>query len=146
MRLRQEQEPEAVYRLCAPGPKFTATRPASLACKAARGIDSDTRERDAVSSSISNGHERLEGRTTNGLARNLGLALPPILTCMVALPALALEIHAEPSNALSLSTWAIHVSSVLEWVVAMKALIGGQKGAAGVQSGVHPPNSQQRPK
>lgn len=27
--------------------------------------------------------------------------------------------HAEPSNALSLPTWAIHTSSVIEWVVAM---------------------------
>ncbi|GLC46704.1 hypothetical protein PLESTB_001354400 [Pleodorina starrii] len=31
----------------------------------------------------------------------------------------ALELHAEPGNALSLPTWAIHVSSVLEWVTAM---------------------------
>ncbi|GLI70041.1 hypothetical protein VaNZ11_014780, partial [Volvox africanus] len=31
----------------------------------------------------------------------------------------AMELHAEPGNALSLPTWAIHVSSVLEWVTAM---------------------------
>ncbi|KAG2487584.1 hypothetical protein HYH03_013863 [Edaphochlamys debaryana] len=31
----------------------------------------------------------------------------------------ALTIHTEPANALSLQTWAIHVSSVLEWVTAM---------------------------
>ncbi|GFR39947.1 hypothetical protein Agub_g24 [Astrephomene gubernaculifera] len=31
----------------------------------------------------------------------------------------ALDLHAELSNALSLPTWAIHVSSVLEWVTAM---------------------------
>jgi hypothetical protein len=31
----------------------------------------------------------------------------------------ALTLHAEPSNALSLPTWAIHVSSVTEWVAAM---------------------------
>ena len=34
------------------------------------------------------------------------------------LPALA-ALHAEPQNALSLPTWAIHVSSVIEWVAAM---------------------------
>ena len=34
------------------------------------------------------------------------------------LPALA-ALHAEPQNALSLPTWAIHVSSVVEWVAAM---------------------------
>lgn len=31
----------------------------------------------------------------------------------------ALTVHAEPANALSLPTWAIHVSSVTEWVAAM---------------------------
>ncbi|KAG2427024.1 hypothetical protein HYH02_014670 [Chlamydomonas schloesseri] len=31
----------------------------------------------------------------------------------------ALTIHTEPANALSLPTWAIHVSSVVEWVTAM---------------------------
>jgi Protein of unknown function (DUF2499) len=35
------------------------------------------------------------------------------------LPAAAAGVHAEPSNALSLPTWAIHVSSVLEWTTAM---------------------------
>jgi hypothetical protein len=34
-------------------------------------------------------------------------------------PATAFEIHQEPANALSLPTWAIHVSSVVEWIVAM---------------------------
>ncbi|CAK8539421.1 unnamed protein product [Lathyrus sativus] len=31
---------------------------------------------------------------------------------------LQLELH-EPSNALSLPTWAVHVSSVVEWIIAM---------------------------
>ena len=34
-------------------------------------------------------------------------------------PAAALELRMEPSNALSLPTWAVHTSSVLEWVAAM---------------------------
>lgn len=34
-------------------------------------------------------------------------------------PALAFELHGEPSNALSLPTWAVHTSSVIEWVTAM---------------------------
>jgi hypothetical protein len=37
----------------------------------------------------------------------------------VADPALALSIHPEPGNALSLPTWAVHTSSVIEWVTAM---------------------------
>ena len=35
-----------------------------------------------------------------------------------ASPALA-AIHTEPSNALSLPTWAIHISSTVEWGTAM---------------------------
>ena len=38
---------------------------------------------------------------------------------LAAGPALALDIRMEPENALSLPTWAIHTSSVLEWVTAM---------------------------
>lgn len=38
---------------------------------------------------------------------------------LLAMPAAALGVHAEPSNALSLPTWAIHVSSVIEWTAAM---------------------------
>jgi hypothetical protein len=34
-------------------------------------------------------------------------------------PAAALELHMEPSNALSLPTWAVHTSSVLEWLAGM---------------------------
>lgn len=34
-------------------------------------------------------------------------------------PTSAFEIRTEPANALSLPTWAVHVSSVLEWVTAM---------------------------
>jgi len=34
-------------------------------------------------------------------------------------PALALELPSEPANALSLPTWAIHVSSVTEWWICM---------------------------
>jgi hypothetical protein len=45
-----------------------------------------------------------------------GLAVAFLL--MPAAPALA-QIHAEPSNALSLSTWAIHISSTVEWGTAM---------------------------
>ena len=34
-------------------------------------------------------------------------------------PALAAALHAEPANALSLPTWAVHTSSVIEWILAM---------------------------
>ncbi|KAJ9523885.1 hypothetical protein QJQ45_020080 [Haematococcus lacustris] len=38
---------------------------------------------------------------------------------LLAAPSLSLAIQMEPANALSLPTWAIHVSSVVEWVTAM---------------------------
>lgn len=34
-------------------------------------------------------------------------------------PAIAFTIHQEPENALSLPTWVIHISSVIEWAIAM---------------------------
>ncbi|BDA50852.1 probable Ycf49-like protein [Coccomyxa sp. Obi] len=59
---------------------------------------------------------------------SIGLRLhPPTCTafltaaaalCLPASPALA-AIHAEPTNALSLPTWAIHISSTVEWGTAM---------------------------
>lgn len=39
-----------------------------------------------------------------------------------ALAASPLALHAEPANALSIPTWAIHSSSVIEWLVAMSAM------------------------
>lgn len=37
-------------------------------------------------------------------------------------PAVAFEIHPEPANALSLPTWAVHTSSVIEWLVGMSLM------------------------
>lgn len=45
-------------------------------------------------------------------------ALAAAAVTFAATPALA-SLHPEPANALSLPTWAIHVSSVAEWVIAM---------------------------
>lgn len=42
-----------------------------------------------------------------------------VLTAGAPPAATAFALHPEPGNALSLPTWAIHVSSVAEWVVAM---------------------------
>lgn len=59
---------------------------------------------------------------------------------LLALPAAALGLHAEPENALSLPTWAIHVSSVLEWTAAM-ALVWRYADASGALSSVrHAPS------
>lgn len=43
-----------------------------------------------------------------------------LIPTAVALSVLGIPQHAEPSNALSLPTWFVHTSSVIEWVVAMK--------------------------
>ena len=47
----------------------------------------------------------------------LPLALGSIL--LQSAPAIAFTIHQEPENALSFPTWVIHISSVIEWAVAM---------------------------
>lgn len=48
----------------------------------------------------------------------LGLGLFHLLNFVEPASSLQLQLH-EPSNALSLPTWAVHVSSVAEWVIAM---------------------------
>lgn len=47
------------------------------------------------------------------------LSILSLASLVAAAPALAWEIQQEPANALSLPTWAIHVSSVIEWIVGM---------------------------
>ena len=50
---------------------------------------------------------------------DLGLALTAALLPLQQNPALAFTIRQEPDNALSFPTWVIHISSVLEWTIAM---------------------------
>lgn len=52
-------------------------------------------------------------------AATLGFTAAVAALPLLAMPATALGVHAEPANALSLPTWAIHVSSVIEWTAAM---------------------------
>ncbi|XP_024028477.1 uncharacterized protein LOC21402563 isoform X2 [Morus notabilis] len=54
------------------------------------------------------------------LVLGVGLALTPVgPASAVELPILGSLQLSEPSNALSLPTWAVHVSSVIEWITAM---------------------------
>lgn len=55
----------------------------------------------------------------SALGMSLSLAIAGAWLCLPP-EAQAMTITPEPSNALSLPTWAIHVSSVLEWVIATK--------------------------
>ena len=57
--------------------------------------------------------------TGSSWAEYAGAITAAAAVLLVAGPALALEIRMEPANALSLPTWAVHTSSVLEWVTAM---------------------------
>jgi hypothetical protein len=50
---------------------------------------------------------------------NIALSL---IAGMVAVAGIALSHHTEPSNALSLPTWIVHTSSILEWMVAMQLI------------------------
>lgn len=47
------------------------------------------------------------------------VALTPASFLLQDASALALTIHQEPENALSFPTWVIHISSVIEWAIAM---------------------------
>ena len=61
---------------------------------------------------LSRGHSR--GILLPALCVTLGIALG-----VFSNPALAFTIHQEPENALSFPTWVIHISSVVEWAIAM---------------------------
>ncbi|CAA7057572.1 unnamed protein product [Microthlaspi erraticum] len=58
----------------------------------------------------------LSGLIGTGLAAAAFVATGPDATAMAAMDSLQLS---EPANALSLPTWAVHVSSVVEWITAM---------------------------
>lgn len=80
-----------------------------------QAADGSSGPADTPSSSSSSSSQPL-------LAAAAGLAAAAAFTVVgspVAGAQLALEMHAEPANALSLPTWMVHVSSVVEWVVAM---------------------------
>lgn len=49
-------------------------------------------------------------------------AATPLLLIATALPATLGFLHPEPANALSVPTWVVHSSSLLEWLVAMKLI------------------------
>ncbi|GAB0489107.1 hypothetical protein MMPV_000323 [Pyropia vietnamensis] len=68
-----------------------------------------------------------------------------VITAGVVVIALAggTSVHAEPANALSLPTWAIHVSSVAEWLIAMGlawryAAVSGNEAWKGLAWGMVP--------
>ncbi|CAH8275671.1 unnamed protein product [Arabidopsis lyrata] len=58
----------------------------------------------------------LSGLIGTGLMAGTFITAGPDSTAMAAVDSLQLS---EPANALSLPTWAIHVSSVVEWITAM---------------------------
>lgn len=58
-----------------------------------------------------------QGHPTCAVLPALGLAAG--LASLCSAPAVAFTIHQEPDNALSLPTWIIHISSVIEWAIAM---------------------------
>lgn len=56
-------------------------------------------------------------QSTSALLPALSLAVGNLL--LQCAPAIAFTIHQEPENALSFPTWVIHISSVIEWAIAM---------------------------
>jgi hypothetical protein len=45
-----------------------------------------------------------------------------VVACLCAIAGITASHHPEPSNALSLPTWIVHTSSILEWMVAMQLI------------------------
>lgn len=90
----------------------TRRRRRALAVAAAAELDGKSSRPAAVQSA---------GPGALNLAASPAIATAAVLLLGAAAagPAVAFEIHAEPANALSLPTWAIHTSSVLEWITAM---------------------------
>ena len=58
-----------------------------------------------------------ERRGSSALLLALGLTVGGAL--LQSAPAIAFTVHQEPENALSFPTWVIHISSVIEWAIAM---------------------------
>lgn len=77
--------------------------------------------RDAMMSPEADVDKTLPSKNQETTATLQSMALPTLLMAMGSiLPFAALGVfHAEPSNALSFPTWVIHVSSLVEWLVAM---------------------------
>jgi hypothetical protein len=53
------------------------------------------------------------------ITKSNDLATPVLLFIGLLLSIFSLSAHNEPSNALSLPTWIVHSSSILEWLTAM---------------------------
>ena len=61
--------------------------------------------------------QQQQGRGSSASFLAVTLAAGSIL--LQSAPAIAFTIHQEPENALSFPTWVIHISSVIEWAIAM---------------------------
>jgi len=61
-------------------------------------------------------------RAVASWSRHTGAAGVVALVALTAPDAALAAMHAEPANALSVPTWAVHVASVAEWLVAMDLL------------------------
>lgn len=60
--------------------------------------------------------------SSNSIIYDLGLPVLLLLGAIGNIDILSSLLHIEPSNALSLPTWAVHSSSILEWLIAMKLI------------------------
>ena len=87
-------------------------RPCRL--KRALGHGSQDADQLVVSDSEQQAPQALSSRD---IILALGLAFGS--TLLQSTPAIAFTIHQEPENALSFPTWVIHISSVIEWAIAM---------------------------
>ena len=64
------------------------------------------------------------GEKNKASTQDIGLILAGVLAVISLLGSTILHLpaHIEPSNALSLPTWMVHSSSILEWLIAMQLI------------------------
>lgn len=109
----------AVRQSCACGDEqqasFSGRRTTSESARTPLGRSPSSHRRELAQATQGSDNHRLT-HSVWGAAVVSGLLLHAALGVA---PADALALHEEPANALSLPTWAIHVSSVVEWVTAM---------------------------
>lgn len=111
---------------CCPPVRDSTKRESQLVCssaekqrplrrpKRASGLGSRVADQPVVSDSEEQTPQALGSRDS---ILALGLAFGS--TLLQSAPAIAFTIHQEPEKALSFPTWVIHISSVIEWAIAM---------------------------
>ncbi|KAF5843221.1 hypothetical protein DUNSADRAFT_897 [Dunaliella salina] len=126
--MRTAAAPHGCPALAAPRHLLPACSHTAVRCRRAPSAhvacsNSSTHTSNADSSSSCQGEGHQPSLLSHSVPRTAPLTLPAYSAALaLAFPDASQAIATEPSNALSLPTWAIHVSCVIEWATAMSLL------------------------